>query len=248
MRTPLVPLLAVSAVFAACSEAPPTSGPVGPHLVAASDSDTLAISPPILLAPPNGARIHQNDQTTHCRSDPARGYGFQIPFDWSDSPSIGPVGYELRVQRRGSPLPALDVVLPLFPSEFRWVDCNAFVIDHNLRGWEWGVRVQRFDSTFGNWSAHGSFEFTPCRLPGGQPCFAPPLPPPDSTPGDSTPPPPPPPPGDSTPGDSTPPPPPPPPPGDSTGAEVALSRPAHRALVQFAYLVHVGARRSRRTA
>jgi hypothetical protein len=103
----------------------------------------------------------------------ARGFGFEIRFDWSDSRSSeGVAGYDLHVQSRTAVWPMIDQRLAESRLVFR--SCNSFVIDEHLDNWEW--RVQAVDA-LGNssgWSDTRLFRFEPCRLSSGRRCWAPP--------------------------------------------------------------------------
>ena len=126
---------------------------------------------PELLSPVDNAVIQQNDPTSGCSLNPSRGYGLQIFFDWTDSSSAnGVVGYELFVKKDTATLPIVSTLVG--SSEFAHTSCNSFVTDGNLEGWEWRVRAQDALGTFSDWSAAGLFQFAPCRLADGTPCFA----------------------------------------------------------------------------
>jgi len=118
-----------------------------------------AILPPTLLLPLNGALIPQNNPNIGCTlsSEPTRGFGFQIVFDWTDATSpAGIAGYELFAKQNGADLPIV----------------NTFVEDANLAGWEWRVRAKDNAGIFSDFVT-GTFGFEPCRLPDESACRAP---------------------------------------------------------------------------
>jgi hypothetical protein len=129
--------------------------------------------PPTLFAPDSGARIRQNDSTIGCPYHQFRGHGFEIRFDWSDvERSGGTAGYHLFVKKVTAQYPVFDGFVGT--SELVFTQCNAFVIDRNLEGWEWKVRAVDSAGAMGVWSESRSFSFAPCRHADGASCMAPP--------------------------------------------------------------------------
>ena len=121
--------------------------------------------PPASLAlttPAADAVIVQNDPSTGCTLDANRGYGFVINFSWVNPQLKGLKRYELVVQRTGSTLAALDVIVT--GTSYRWLNCNAFVIDSNLTGWHWQVRALNNGTKVIAISELRAFSFASCRL------------------------------------------------------------------------------------
>jgi hypothetical protein len=153
--------LAAPCSFAACAD-PPTS---------LEPEASITATEVTLVSPAPGASVAQNVATLGCPAHPHRGFGFGVRYDWEDAGA--PVqAYELRVQRRGSVYPAVDVLTS--DSEYADIRCNAFVIDRNLAGWEWQVRAHLPSGEAGPWSEARGFSFEPCRHEGDVPCSAPP--------------------------------------------------------------------------
>jgi hypothetical protein len=128
--------------------------------------------PPTLFAPDSGARIRQNDSTIGCPYHQFRGRGFEIRFDWSDvERPAGTAGYQLFVKKVTAQYPVFDGFVGA--SELVFTQCNAFVIDRNLEGWEWKVRAVDSTGAPGVWSESRPFSFAPCRHADGASCTAP---------------------------------------------------------------------------
>jgi hypothetical protein len=128
------------------------------------------------MSPNNNTSIPQNNPATGCSllpgADAARGLGIVIPFHWTASSSTsGTAGYELYVMKVGAALPLVDRVTTT--TDFTETECNAFVTDQNLQGWQWRTRPKDGQGQFSDWSPWASFEFSPCRLNDGTPCRAP---------------------------------------------------------------------------
>jgi len=130
--------------------------------------------PPASLAlttPAADAVIVQNDPSTGCTLDANRGYGFVINFSWVNPQLKGLKRYELVVQRTGSALAALDVIVT--GTSFQWRACNAFVIDGNLTDWHWQVTALNNGAKVIARSEQRAFSFATCRLATGAVCSAP---------------------------------------------------------------------------
>lgn len=155
-------LLAVLLVAAACQDATPVTAPEVEVELGGQVS---------LLSPEDGLVVRQNDPTIGCPADPHRGYGFVLVLDWADIEDGSSVaGYDLLVRNRGAEYALIDREVEA--STYTFLACNGFVIDLNLHGWEWKVRVRHTDGTTGPWSVR-EFSFEPCRLDDGTPCNAP---------------------------------------------------------------------------
>ena len=130
---------------------------------------------PVLVAPDSGARVRQNDSSIGCPFHEFRGYGFQIVFDWTDVEEPGgTLGYHLFVKKTSALYPVFNDIV--YASELVFTQCNAFVIDRNLEGWEWKVRAVNSAGETDVWSASRPFSFAPCRHADGARCTAPPDP------------------------------------------------------------------------
>jgi hypothetical protein len=116
---------------------------------------------PALRTPRTEVPIRQNDPATDCPFSATHGYGFQVPFSWS--PVTGAVTYHLRMQHRGSLYPALDIVVG--DTAFLMLECNAYVIDANLRDWRWSVAAVSAEGDEGPSAEERTYEFEPIVLP-----------------------------------------------------------------------------------
>lgn len=129
---------------------------------------TVTPSALTLVRPSANAVVQQNDLGSLCPSDPARGSGYRIGFQWAYHQPPNFNHYRLRVQRVGSPVATLDVKVT--SKAFTLSACNSFVIDSDLANWYWQV------TAFGNagqvlaTSTQGPFSFAPCRLSNGAAC------------------------------------------------------------------------------
>jgi hypothetical protein len=124
----------------------------------------------------NNTSIPQNNAAIGCSLlsgvDALGGFGFQIQFHWTAlSMPNGVVGYELYVTNIGADLPLLDTSVAT--SDFTETQCNAFVTDVHLQGWQWRVRAKDAAGQFTDWTPWTTFQFSPCRLSDGTPCRAP---------------------------------------------------------------------------
>ena len=129
------------------------------------------VTPPKLITPTDNAAIAQNSPSIGCPSHPTRGFGLRIFFDWTDATSPnGIAGYQIFATQRDASLPIVDTFVTA--SELTYTNCNAFVADQNLNGWEWSVQAQDNLGNFSPPSDTGLFRFAPCRLQNGSPCFA----------------------------------------------------------------------------
>jgi len=135
----------------------------------AEEARLLSSAPtvPGLLKPLSTA-IEQNDPSSGCPDAGNRGQGFVIRFDWTDSEASEEIaGYQLWVMHRGSQFPLVD--WEVGESEMIYLGCG-FVVDRNLKDWEWKVRARSLTDTYSAWSPVGTFEFQPCRLADGTKC------------------------------------------------------------------------------
>ena len=121
------------------------------------------------MTPITNAVIRQNDPASGCPFKTTTGYGHRIFFDWTDSSSaIGIAGYELYVKQTNASIPVVNTFVS--NSQYTLVNCNSYVADINLQGWEWRVRARDCEGHLGPWSGTGVFQFAPCRLADGKPC------------------------------------------------------------------------------
>jgi hypothetical protein len=117
------------------------------------------------MAPIGAQSVAQNNPNIGCPSDPSRGYGYRIVFDWTDSSSdVAIEGYDIFVEHQGSTIPLVNTFAS--DSQFELVSCNSFVVDANLGGWRWRVRARDVSGTMGDWSPFSSFTFAACRIDG----------------------------------------------------------------------------------
>lgn len=128
------------------------------------------------MSPNNNASILQNSPASGCSllagADATRGRGFLIQFHWTaPSSTNGIAGYEIYVTKAGAPIPLVDTFVAT--TDFTETQCNAFVADQNLHGWQWRLRSRDEQGQFTEWTPWARFEFSPCRLSDGTPCGAP---------------------------------------------------------------------------
>lgn len=123
-----------------------------------------------LFSPEEGAFVAQNDASTGCPAHATAGYGFVIEFAWKANHEKDVAAYQLFVHHPDAIYPLVDVIVG--ETSYTYLSCNAFVIDPQLEGWQWSVRALDGQGNFSEW-AQGVFNFTPCRLADGTPCFAP---------------------------------------------------------------------------
>ena len=152
---------------AACGSSSPT---LTPTPIPTSTPAALSMSPN------NNTSILQNSPASGCSlltgADATRGRGFVIQFHWTaPSSAHGVAGYEIYVTRVGAPIPLVDTFVAT--TDFTETQCNAFVIDPDLQGWQWRLRSKDEQGQFADWTPWASFEFSPCRLSDGTPCGAP---------------------------------------------------------------------------
>jgi hypothetical protein len=126
---------------------------------------------PKLRAPAEDAFIAQNNPAIGCPFHVTRGYGLQIVFDWTDVHGAGIVGYDVYAKKDTAISPIIDTFVPT--SGYTFTQCNSFVADSNLTGWEWKVRTRDSSGNVSPWTTR-RFGFAPCRLADGTPCYAPP--------------------------------------------------------------------------
>jgi hypothetical protein len=63
----------------------------------------------------------------------------------------------------GSIYPVLDIVVE--DTVFLMLECNAYVIDANLRDWHWSVAAVAAEGYEGPWAEERTYEFEPVALP-----------------------------------------------------------------------------------
>ncbi|MFQ5814487.1 MAG: hypothetical protein ACE5I2_15015 [Anaerolineae bacterium] len=130
---------------------------------------------PDLLTPIDNTSIKQNDPDIGCPPDLTRGFGYRIPFDWTDSFSSADIaGYEIVVEKESTQFPLVDEFVT--DSELTFSRCNVFITDQNLDGWQWRVRAKDKLENFSEWTPFGKFRFGQCRISLLLPCSAPPGP------------------------------------------------------------------------
>jgi hypothetical protein len=113
--------------------------------------------------------ILQNNPGIGCPAHATHGSGLQIFFNWTDARAQhGIEGYSIVVKHVNATIPLIDTFVPV--SELTYRNCNAFVGDEFLDGWEWTVRAKDTLGNLGPWSRTGVFSFQPCRLADGTPC------------------------------------------------------------------------------
>jgi hypothetical protein len=130
---------------------------------------TDLVSAPELISPINNAIIEQNNPDTGCPFDPDRGYGYRIFYDWTDSTSPNGIKeYFLRIEKRRNGFTS-ETRKFTTSSEYTDIQCNDFR-DEGL-SWRWDVRaIDNLDFLSGI-SELGEFQFGPCLLEDGSPCF-----------------------------------------------------------------------------
>jgi hypothetical protein len=172
MKTPLRgPALSILVLLAGCGE----SLLVEPEVTEAIEGAEVEDGPTgptdmWLISPPAGAAVPQNVESLGCPAHAYRGFGFELRFDWKDaSDASGAPTYEIVVQARGAPYPAVHELTT--ESQYARTFCNAFVIDRNLPGWEWRVSARGGNGDL-LWNEVREFRFEPCRQD-GVPCTAP---------------------------------------------------------------------------
>lgn len=138
------------------------------HAVLVQVRPTIGVEP---VEPSLDTAVPQDDASTGCPAHGTRGYGFQVTFSWSARllQSVGQ--YRLRVGHGVAATPALDVTL--IDDHYRWSDCNAFVADGNLTGWQWQVSALDLVNNVIAISEPRPLQFVPCRLADGSACSAP---------------------------------------------------------------------------
>jgi hypothetical protein len=122
--------------------------------------------PTTLIAPLATPPIPQNDASTGCTFALHRGQGFHTTFTWKGAQaSAGIAGYELQVLSPAQAVaPGFDMVVG---NPYSWRECNAFVPDSLLTGWQWRVRTEDTRGDFSDWSPMQAFSFSPCRVATG---------------------------------------------------------------------------------
>jgi len=121
-----------------------------------------------LNTPASDAVITQNDPSTAslgCSLDAIRGYGFVIDFSWTRPQLKGLKHFRLVLQRTGATGgPVLDVTVGAATTSYRFLQCNAFVIDSNLSGWLWQVTGLNGAKNVIALGGPRSLSFDVCRL------------------------------------------------------------------------------------
>ena len=126
-------------------------------------------SVPQLLAPINDASIPQNNPNIGCPSNPRRGYGLAILFDWTDSTSpTGVAGYEIYARKRDALSPIINTFVTI--SQYYYKSCNSFANDLFLTNWEWRVRAKDNAGNYSDWTPTAVYQLAPCRLEDGTSC------------------------------------------------------------------------------
>lgn len=124
------------------------------------DTESKLVSVPTLITPINNVVIQQNNPDSGCPSDPIRGFGYTILFDWTNSSSrYGIAGYYLFVKNKTASLPIVDTFVTT--SEFTKTNCGGGVIDRYLEGWEWHVQAKDRHGNLSPKSITGTFAFEP---------------------------------------------------------------------------------------
>jgi len=127
---------------------------------------------PIAVSPNHNIAIPQNNVATGCplpAADPSAGFGYEIQFEWAPpSTSNRMVSYEIFATKNDAPIPVLDKVVAA--GDYTFTQCDAYVVDRNLQGWQWRVRGQDAQGQFTDWSPWAMFQFSQCRLSDGTPC------------------------------------------------------------------------------
>ena len=155
--SPAVVLIAIAAVAPGCNDIlAGSSSPIGPRLI----------------SPAPGERFLQNDPSTGCEPDPARGYGHRLSFDWEEL--VDAVAYHLIFVRGSASIPLVSITVD--STAYAVTSCRGFVVDRNLGGWTW--RVGAIIPSAGGgldtlWSESRASGFTSCRLADGRPCNSP---------------------------------------------------------------------------
>ena len=123
------------------------------------------------VAPIGDATVLQNDLSLGCPPHRDRGAGFGIRFEWTEpAAAAGVSGYDVVAERRGATAPIVERA-----TTTPWLhvkQCNVFIIDANLDGWQWRVRARDRRGRAGEWSPLATFRFAPCRFADGRPCNA----------------------------------------------------------------------------
>lgn len=159
-----ITILLVLLVTSACDMSLPTA----PDEASADPTGPLAASLDItLLSPAQDAVLRQNDPSTGCPANSSRGYGTRLDLDWTAASHPSGVEYEVRVQKIGARLALIDTVTSA--TDLTRISCGAYIIDTNLRDWQWQVRAHTGDGQTGAW-AIGHFHYEPCRLDDGRRC------------------------------------------------------------------------------
>src|SRR4051812_14769639 len=123
-----------------------------------------------LTQPAAGATIPQDDQSTGCTYDHARGYGYRLSFSRT-APSVQVASHEVILQHGTSPAAVDETVTT---TSFNATECNSFVTDNNRTGWHWQVNGLNSAQQVVATSEQRAISFGTCRLIDGRtPCFAP---------------------------------------------------------------------------
>jgi hypothetical protein len=90
--------------------------------------------------------------------------GGRSSFRQDSTASAGISHYEIFVQRRGSPRPAVDTSAT--GSRYDDVSCGSYVAEPLLEGWEWRVRAVDRDGRKSEWSPTSKFSYAQCLIDG----------------------------------------------------------------------------------
>jgi len=152
--------------------------PTSPTLPSPETEPALAAPKP--LSPINDVVAgSQNDPTTGCpATDPSRGTGMKIDFEWEAVP--GAVAYLGCFWRGGNEALACPASTPPYgirsgfhsgETHISVVQCG-FVQDFLRSDWHWKVAARSATGGWGPYSPPMTFTFSPCRLSDGRPCSA----------------------------------------------------------------------------
>src|SRR5262249_52493601 len=154
LRQPSVGIVLVSILLGCGGGGTPTA-PAAPS--APPPTTLFVLGTPTLVAPEEGASVHQNNPDIGCPFDSTYGYGHSMDFEWTPVPSSGGVAYyQLFVMQADAQIPAIDRQV----TGTRYTDrrCNSYVAPQFLEGWQWRVRAFDTSGTAGPWSEIHTFK------------------------------------------------------------------------------------------